>query len=94
MAVLQLPPMTVTAVFVVLDQVMQSSSRTMFAKHKQGYIFPVLQNSSTLERCFIGFVQKLITTEEFIWFYSKSYIIPEATRDSLLLLGVSARDVC
>jgi PAS domain S-box-containing protein len=70
------------------NEVMQSTSRIMFVKHKLGHVIPILQNSSTLEKHFIGFMQPLVTGEEYIWFYSKTFVISAATENSLALMGV------
>ncbi len=69
-------------------QVMMQSSRTMFGKHKHGYIFPVLMNANALDNCFAGVIQKLECPDEFIWFYSKSLLVCEATEASYHMMGV------
>lgn len=66
-----------------------NTSRTMFGKHKQGHIFPLLMNSNSTEQCFVGVMQRLSNTDEFIWFYSKSHIIAGASQDTIAMFGVS-----
>jgi hypothetical protein len=72
-------------------EVMMNSSRTMFGKHKQGYLFPLLINSISGENGFVGMMQRLHTSDEFIWFYSKSLVIAGATQDCMRALGVRFR---
>ena len=70
-------------------EVMLTNSRTMFGKHRNGYIFPLLENAKAMDEGLAGAVRKLHTTDEFVFFYSKSFIIPEASEGSFLALGVS-----
>jgi hypothetical protein len=69
---------------------MMQSSRTMFGKHRLGYIFPILMNANALDTCFAGVIQKLNCPEEFIWFYSKSFVVCEASQESYNMMGVRA----
>ena len=68
---------------------MLSKSRTMFAKHRLGHIFPVLMNAKAMEEGIAGAMQKINTTDEFVWFYSKSLTVVAGTALSLAALGVS-----
>lgn len=63
----------------------------MFAKHRHGHIFPVLLNVNPLNDSFVGIIQKLNCSSHFIWFYSKSFVICGASRESLHMLGVCTR---
>ena len=69
-------------------QVMLRSTRTMFGKHKQGHIFPIIISANTLDTCFAGVIHKVHCPDEFIWFYSKSLIVCAASLQSLELMGV------
>lgn len=71
-------------------QVMLSKTRVMFFKHRQGHIFPALMHTSVVKGSFVAGIQKLSTSDECIWFYSRSFSVCAASRGSLSLLGVSA----
>ena len=69
-------------------QFMLSAARVMFLKHRQGHIFPALVNTNVMEGSFVAAMQKLNTSDEFIWFYSRSLTVSAASLGSLALLGV------
>lgn len=72
-----------------LFQTVMNTTRTVFGKHHDGYIFPILLNVKPLEYSFAGVIAELQTPEQFICFSSKTFIITAATRESHRLLGVS-----
>ena len=61
----------------------------MFAKHHDGYIFPVMLNVNSYDGSFVGIFQRLNCKDEFIWFYSKSFAVVAASPGSLEMMGVS-----
>ena len=67
------------------------TSRMMFGRHKQGYIFPLQINATIMDSTFYAVMQAASTQQEFIWFYSQSLRICAATEGSVKLLGVSRR---
>ena len=69
-------------------QTVMNTTRTVFAKHRQGYIFPMLLNVKPMESSFAGVMQRLPTQDNFILFYSQSFIVSAATQESLGLMGV------
>ncbi len=71
-----------------ISQYFPSMSRVMFGKHKQGYIFPLMLALNMMEDGISGAVQRIDTSDEFIWFYSKSLTICGASQGSYRLLGV------
>lgn len=69
-------------------QVMIGNSRTMFARHSQGYLFPILMNAQPMEACFAGCMQRLKSEDEFVWFYTKSFTVCGASQRSYSVMGV------
>lgn len=69
-------------------QSVMNTTRTVFGKHSQGHIFPMLLNVSSLESSFAGAVQALPGSEEYILFLSRSLTVLEATQASLRMMGV------
>lgn len=69
-------------------QVILNSARVLFVKHRHGYIFPVYSNTNVVDGCFFAAMQKVETTDEYIWFYSDSFTVAAASRGALNLLGV------
>ena len=63
------------------------STRTVFGKHRAGYVFPMLLYVKALPSGFMGMIQQLQTTDEFLLFTSKSKRIVGGTQDTLRLLG-------
>ena len=63
-------------------------TRATFGQHKQGYVFPLLLAVNALEDCFAGVMQRIDTTDEFIFFYDKSFVISGASEKSFRMLGV------
>ena len=63
-------------------------TRATFGQHKQGYVFPLIMGVNALEDCFAGVMQRIDTTDEFIFFYDKSFIISGASEKSFRMLGV------
>jgi hypothetical protein len=75
--------------FVVLQlQTIVRTSRTMFARHRQGHIFPIILHVDAMDSSFVGVIQKIPTQDEFIWYYAQSHVIVAASELSLLALGV------
>lgn len=70
-----------------------NTTRTVFGRHKEGYIFPLLLNVKPLEHCFAGVIAELHTSEQFIIFTSEALLITAATAESCTLLQVKAADV-
>ena len=68
-----------------------ASVRTLFGKHREGYIFPMLMKASPMDNCFMSVMQRLTTSDEYIWFFSKSFTVCAASHESMRLLGVSGR---
>ena len=69
-------------------QFIMNTTRTVFGKHQQGHIFPMLLNVKAMETSFAGILQELTTTDQFVMFLSKSFVVLEATHESLKLMGV------
>ena len=67
------------------------TSRVAFAKHRQGYVFPIFLNVNVLDSSFVGVVQKAPTVDEYIWFYERSLAVAAVSEQCMHLLGV--RDV-
>ncbi len=65
-----------------------NTTRTVFGKHKAGYIFPLLLNVRSTDTCFAGLLQRLHTSDQFILFWSQSLRVIEGTQESLELMGV------
>lgn len=65
-----------------------NTTRTVFAKHRQGYIFPLLLNVKPMENSFAGVLQRLPTQDNFVLFFSQSFIVSAATQESLGMMGV------
>jgi hypothetical protein len=70
------------------SQFVMNTTRTVFGKHQQGHIFPMLLNVKAMETSFAGIMQELTTTDQFVMFLSKSFVVLEATHESLKLMGV------
>ena len=70
-----------------------NTTRTVFGKHRQGHIFPMLLNVKPMETSFAGIMQELTTTDQFVMFLSKSFVVLEATHESLNLMGVRTQTV-
>jgi hypothetical protein len=70
-------------------QTVMNTTRTVFAKHRQGYIFPLLLNVKPMENSFAGVLQRLPTQDNFVLFFSQSFIVSAATQESLGMMGVS-----
>ena len=68
------------------------TTRVSFAKHRQGYIFPIVVNTNTLDGSFVGIMQPLPCQDEFIFFYSKSLLVSSSTQSAMAILHV--RDGC
>ena len=66
-----------------------NTTRTVFGRHHDGYIFPMLINLKPQEHCFTGVVSSIKTTEQFIIFTSQRFIVTAATNESHKLLRVS-----
>jgi hypothetical protein len=68
-----------------------NTTRTVFGKHASGHVFPMLLNVQSMpdSDCFIGILQELKTSDEFILFMSLSKTVTEATKGSFGLLQVS-----
>ncbi len=65
-----------------------NTTRTAFGRHKAGYIFPLLLNVKPMETSFAGILQELTTTDQFVMFLSKSFVVLEATQESQQLMEV------
>ena len=76
------------------QEAMLTNSRTMFGKHRNGYIFPLLENAKAMDDGLAGAIRKLPTNDDYIFFYSKCFVIPEASQGSFLALGVSPLVQC
>lgn len=61
----------------------------MFGKHNVGYIFPITMSTNQTTESFAGIVELVETSDEFLWVYSDTLTIAEASRGSMKLLGVS-----
>lgn len=70
-------------------EVIMKTTRTSFAKHRQGYILPVLINLNTMDGAFMGIMQPLPCQDEFIFYYSKSFVVTAASKGAFALLKVS-----
>ena len=75
-------------------QIMLETSRVMFAKHRQGYIFPVLMNANMLACEFVGIIQKLTSVDEYILYHSGNLAIASATQGSLSAMEVMTSAGC
>ena len=67
---------------------MMNTTRTVFGKHSQGYIFPMLLNVKPMDHSFAGIVQELASPEHFVLFTSKTFRVLEATLHSMKLMNV------
>ncbi len=65
-----------------------NTTRTVFGKHQQGHIFPMLLSVRSTVNRLAGIMQELNSTDEFILFMSKSLVVLEGTKGSLKLMGV------
>ncbi len=72
----------------VLPQRILNSTRTLFGRHRMGYIFPMLLNVTRLDTEFAGVMQRIQTQDEYILFLAQSFTVTAATQQSLALLGV------
>lgn len=70
-----------------------NTTRTVFGKHRQGYLIPLLLNVKPMESSFAGVMQPLPTQEHFVMCYSKSFVVSGATQESLSMMGVTPVDV-
>jgi hypothetical protein len=66
------------------------TSRTLFGRHRMGYIFPMQLNVTRMDTEFAGIMQRIQSPDEYIMFLSQSMVVTAATQGSLTLLGVSA----
>jgi hypothetical protein len=69
------------------------TSRTLFGKHKHGHIFPILLNANLMEGHIMGVVQRVDSSDDYVWFTSKTLKVLGASQTSLLLMGVDSVDV-
>jgi hypothetical protein len=69
------------------------TSRTLFGKHKHGHIFPILLNANLMEGHIMGIVQRVDSSDDYVWFTSKTLKVLGASQTSLLLMGVDSVDV-
>jgi hypothetical protein len=62
----------------------------VFGKHAGGHVFPMLLTVQSMPDadCFIGIMQELKTSDEFVWFMSESKTVVEATKGSFGMLQV------
>ena len=65
-----------------------NATRTVFGKHADGHIFPMLLNVKSMDNSFAGVLQELHTDDHFVLFLTRSLVIKEATLESLRLLNV------
>ena len=71
-------------------QVITKTSRVMFARHRDGFIFPIMLNVNSYDGAFVAIIQRLNCRDDFVWFYSKTYAIVGASHGSLSMMGVSS----
>jgi hypothetical protein len=71
-----------------VSQTVVDKTRTVFGKHRSGYIFPMLLSVQQDESGFVGIMQRLYPEQQFIMFYSQSLHVAGATEESLSMLGV------
>ena len=69
-------------------ETVMNTTRTVFGRHHDGHIFPILLNVKPLETSFAGVIAELHTSEHFILFASKSFVVSAASLESMTLLGV------
>jgi hypothetical protein len=69
-------------------QLVMDKTRTVFGKHRLGYVFPMVLAVKQNESGFVGVMQRLASEQQFILFYSKSLHIASASEESLSMLGV------
>jgi hypothetical protein len=77
------------AAFSSPSQRILNSTRTLFGRHRMGYIFPMLLNVTRLDTEFAGVMQRIQSQDEYIMFLSQSFTVTAATQESMSLLGVS-----
>jgi hypothetical protein len=77
---------------VCLDRCLQrimDTTRTLFGRHRMGYIFPIQLNVTRMDTEFAGIMHRIQSPDEYIMFLSQSMVVTAATQGSLTLLGVS-----
>jgi hypothetical protein len=65
-----------------------NTTRTLFGRHREGYIIPLLLNVKPLENCFAGVIVPLHTLDQFVLFTSDSFTVTAATKESCAVLKV------
>ena len=60
----------------------------MFAKHKNGHIFPIRLYIDALDTHFMAIIEEYKSTDEFVWFYEHSHEIVAASKKSMQLFAV------
>ncbi len=68
-------------------QTVMNITRTVFGKHRAGYLFPLLLCVKPMAGAFTGIIQQLHSKDEFILFTSVTKRIVGATREALRFLG-------
>jgi PAS domain S-box-containing protein len=74
-------------------ETVMNTTRTVFGRHHDGHIFPILLNVKPLETSFAGVIAELHTSEHFILFASKSFVVSAASLESMTLLGVRCASI-
>ena len=64
-----------------------NSTRTVFGKHRAGYVFPMLLSVKPMAGSFVGVIQQLQSEDQFILLTSLSRRIVGGTQDSIRLFG-------
>ncbi len=75
-----------------MEQNIIHQARTVFGRHKTGYVFPMLLCVKPMESSteFVGMVKQLNGEDEFIMFSTLTGVICAVTKESMSLLGVRA----
>jgi hypothetical protein len=65
-------------------------TRVMFARHREGHIFPVLMHVTRGETEFAGIFQRVASADDFVLFLADSLVVTAASQleGSLALFGV------
>ncbi len=77
----------------MLVQTVMNTTRTVFGRHRQGHIIPLLLNVKPMETSFAGVLQALDTTDQFMLFFSNAFTVSGGTMDSQAMMGVKAHPI-
>ena len=75
-----------------VTQTVLDITRTVFGRHRDGYIFPMQLSVKSMPNAFAGIIQPVQTPDQFILFSSHTKRILSATQDTMRIMGVEGSE--